>query len=137
MRLVLDTNELIFALNPSQDLSPKLLLKKLIDSFPKHTIHVSQTIMSETRRNLPAILFSELIRTTHEIITIEEDALVTFELGAKYESLGLKPADASIAAFTEWSGSEILISENRHFLSQSSNLPFRVLTAEKALKLIH
>jgi hypothetical protein len=50
--------------------------------------------------------------------------------------MGLKPADAMIAAYTEWVGATVLVSENRHFLSRQTHLPFKVLTAEKTLKLL-
>jgi len=50
--------------------------------------------------------------------------------------MGLKPADAFIAAYTEWVGAELLVSENRHFLSRHADLPFRVLPAEQAIRLI-
>jgi hypothetical protein len=57
-------------------------------------------------------------------------------LGVKYEIKGLKPADAFIAAYTEWVGAEVLVTENRHFLNRHTDLPFKVLTAEECLKLI-
>ena len=59
-----------------------------------------------------------------------------FELGAKYESMGLKPADAFIAAYAEWVGANVLVTENRHFLTLYLDLPFRILPAEKSLKLL-
>lgn len=51
----------------------------------------------------------------------------------RYESRGLKPGDAFIAAYTEWSGADYLITENRDFLALTS-LPFRVVRAEEFLK---
>ena len=67
---------------------------------------------------------------------LNEDFIVPFNLGDKYLSLGLKHADAFIAAYVESIQADILVSENRHFLSRQSNLPFKVLTAEKCLKLL-
>jgi uncharacterized protein (DUF2164 family) len=58
------------------------------------------------------------------------------ELGAKYEKKGLKDADALIAAFTEWVGADVLVTENRHFLNCQADLLFKVLTAEKYLNFI-
>lgn len=43
-----------------------------------------------------------------EGMTKDEDFLVPFELGAKYESKGLKPADAFIAAYAGCVGADIL-----------------------------
>lgn len=68
--------------------------------------------------------------------SIDEDFVVPFELGTKYEARGLKPADAFIAAYTEWVGADALVTENRHFLTRQTDLPFRVLTAEQCLKLL-
>lgn len=45
----------------------------------------------------------------------DEDIVVPFEIAFKYETKGLKPADAFIAAFTEWVGADVLVTENRHF----------------------
>jgi len=58
---------------------------------------------------------------------------VPFELGAKYESLGLKPGDAFIAAYTEWTGADYLVTENRDFLALTA-LPFKIVRAEAFLK---
>ena len=70
-------------------------------------------------------------------IPIDEDTLVPFELGLKYESLGLKFADAFIAAYAEYVGAEILVSENRHFLTRHhARLPFKICNAETCLNLI-
>ncbi len=44
--------------------------------------------------------------------------------------------DAFIAAYTEWTGADILVTENRHFLSKQQDLRFKVLSAEKCLKLL-
>lgn len=65
---------------------------------------------------------------------VEEDYVVPFELGAKYEGLGLKPGDAFIAAYAEYVRAEFLVTENRHFLSRRSDLPFQVVTASECLK---
>ncbi len=71
-----------------------------------------------------------------EFTSIDEDFSVPFELGAKYESKRLKPADAFIAAYAEWVGADTLVTENRHFLTLHIDLPFRILPAEKCLKFL-
>lgn len=93
-------------------------------------------IIEEVRRNLTPDVFREFIEFTSALTTIDEDILVPFEIGVKYEIKGLKPADAFIAAYTEWVGADVLVSENRHFLSHSPGLSFKVLTAKECLKLI-
>jgi hypothetical protein len=90
----------------------------------------------EVRNNLHASLFTAFIRFMNEFGTIDEDILVPFEIGVKYEDMGLKSADAFIAAYTEWVGASFLVSENRHFLARKTNLPFKVINATDCLKLI-
>jgi len=65
---------------------------------------------------------------------LEEDYVVPFEMGVKYESHGLKPGDAFIAAYAEHVQADLMVSENRQFLSRRHDLPFRVLNAEECLK---
>ena len=135
MRLVLDTNEFIGALDVIKNPSSKLLLDKLLDSFPQHTISIPRTIVNEVRRNVSSAIFTQFLTAIRPIATIDEDCLVPFEVGAKYESLGLKPADAFIAAYCEWTEANFLVTENRHFLTRSNFLPFKVITAHACLKL--
>lgn len=92
-------------------------------------------IIEEVRRNIAPEVFREFLEYISELTTLDEDIFVPFELGAKYEAKGLKSADAFIAAFTEWVGTDALVTENRHFLVHHSDLPFKVLTAENCLKL--
>ncbi|MBU3933846.1 MAG: hypothetical protein KKH11_04200 [Candidatus Omnitrophica bacterium] len=66
----------------------------------------------------------------------KESNALHLEIVFQYEAKGLKPADAFIAAYTEWAGADCLVTENRHFLFRHADLPFKVLTAEKCLKLI-
>ena len=91
-------------------------------------------IVEEVRRNVTPEAFREFLSIVRELTTIDEDLVVPFELGTKYEQAGLKPADAFIAGYAEWVGSDALITENRHFLTRHPDLPFRVLTAEAFLK---
>lgn len=80
--------------------------------------------------------FHDFVRFINIFTTIDEDFLIPFELGAKYETKGLKEADALIAAFTEWVGADVLVTENRHFITRHSGLPFKVLTAKRYLNLV-
>ena len=134
MRLVLDTNIYVFAFGEAEIPSCVHLIESA--SIHRTSIHIPRTIIREVQNNLRPILFKEFILFVHKAAHIEEDNIVPFELGMKYEAMGLKPADAFIGSFTEWVGAETLVSENRHFLSRQSNLPFKVLTAEKCLKIL-
>ena len=93
-------------------------------------------IVEEVTRHLTREGGKEFYEFINSITTIDEDIVVPFELGAKYEIEGLKPADAFIAAYVEWVGADILITENRHFLSRHPALPFKVLNAKDCLKLM-
>ena len=136
MLLVLDTNEYLLAVGLVRSPSSEHLLDILIERFPSHRIRVPRLIVGEIRRHLPPIVFRDLLSSLLLFVSIDEDFQVPFELGAKYEAKGLKPADAFIAAYTEWVGAEVLVTENRHFLTRRSDLPFRVLTAEQTLKVL-
>ena len=136
MRLVLDANEYIFGLGFSKKQSCESLLKFLIDNFPLHSICICRTIVEEVRANLTSNDLPNFIKFINIFTTIEEDFFIPFEIGVRYETKGLKEADALIAAFTEWVGADALVTENRHFLNRHPDLPFKVLTAEKCLKLI-
>jgi len=132
--LVLDSNEYIFAFGLYKKPSCEELLDTILSfSIP---IRISQAIIKEIRRNLPISAFKEFIEFITSLTIIDEDIFVPFELGIKYELKGLKPSDAFIAAYTEWVGADALVTENRHFLSKHSDLPFKVLTAKECLKIL-
>ena len=136
MHFVLDANEYIFAMGLSKKESCKSLLKHLVDSFPLYSVSICRTIIEEVRDNLSPKDFQNFINFANAFTKVDEDFLIPFEIGAKYEARGFKPADAFIAAYTEWVGADALVTENRHFLNQNPNLPFKVLTAEKCLSII-
>jgi predicted nucleic acid-binding protein len=133
LRLVLDTNEFIGALGIIKHAASEILLTRLLALCPKHIVYLPRIIINEVQRNISSSLFSEFLKIIRPIAKIDEDILVPFEIGAKYERLGLKSADAFIAAYTEWVQADLLVSENRHFLSRQNDLSFKVLTAEKCL----
>jgi predicted nucleic acid-binding protein len=136
LRLVVDSNEYIFAFGPAKADSSLRLLEKLFESKHAYTIHIPRTIFEEVKRNLLPVSLCEFIIFINEAASIDEDFFVPFEIAFKYERKGLKTADAFIAAYAEWVGADVLVTENRHFLSRNPNLPFKVLTADKCLKLI-
>ena len=131
---VLDTNQFLIAAAAPPDNSCLLLIDKIISLFPAIKVCIPQTIFKEVRKNLHPRLFTHFIKLLRKIGTVEEDSLIPFELVLQYENIGLKPADAFIAAFCEWIEATALVSENRHFLSRQINLPFKVLTASQCLR---
>ena len=135
MLLVLDSNEYIFTFGPVKDPCSESFLKKLPE-LSNVAIRIPRLIVREVSTKLTPEAFKEFLKFVNILTIIDEDIVVPFELGAKYEVRGLKPADAFIAAYTEWTGADVLVTENRHFLNRHSNLPFKVLSAEKCLKLL-
>ncbi len=133
MLLVLDTNEYLFAFGAATQLPSVQLLDWLTIHRQSVQLRVPRLIVEEIRRNVSAEAFREVLAVIHAFTIIDEDVLVPFELGAKYERRGLKPADAFIAAYAEWVGASVLISENRHFLTRQPELPFQVMTAQAFL----
>ena len=133
MEFVLDANVYIFAFGIARHAGCASLLSRLAEQREAHTIRVCRTIVEEVRDHLTPQEFREFILFIQALTFIDEDAFVPFELGSKYEWKGLKPADAFIAAYTEWVGADALLTENRHFLSRQTDLPFRVLTAHAFL----
>jgi hypothetical protein len=136
LRLVLDSNEYIFAFGPVKADISLNLLEKLLDTRHSHIVRLPRTIFDEVRRNLSPEYFYEFMNFIKAFSSIDEDFLIPFELGVKYEIRGFKMADAFIAAYTEWVGADVLVTENRHFLKHNPDLPFKVLTADKCLKII-
>lgn len=133
MLLVLDTNEYLFTFGLLKKESSQKLIDILAEKYPLHIIRIPRLIVEEVRRNLTPDSFKEFILFINALTTIDEDDLIPFELGAKYESKGFRPADAFITAYTEWTGADALVTENRHFLSRQKDLPFRVTAAENIL----
>ena len=136
MLLVLDSNEYIFSFGLLKKASSVTLVDLIVETLPVNSIRIPRLIAEEVCRHLTPEEFKEFIGFVTNLTAIDEDFVVPFELGAKYESLGLKPADAFIAAYVEWTGADALITENRHFLKNRSDLSFKVLTAKDCLRLI-
>lgn len=99
-------------------------------------MRIPRMIVEEVGRHLTPEEFKEFVEFITSLTTLDEDFVVPFELGARYERIGLKPSDAFIAAYVEWTGADILVTENRHFLRSNTSLPFRVFNAEACLKFI-
>lgn len=136
MLFIIDSNEFIFALGQYENAS-KTLLNNLFAKLSAHSIRIPRTVFKEVGRNLTAEAFREfIILLANADVGIDEDSLIPLEIGLRYELLGFKLSDSVIAAYAEWTGADVLVSENRHFLSRQANLPFKVLTAAQCLKLI-
>jgi predicted nucleic acid-binding protein len=136
LEFVLDANIYVFAFGIAKHEICKSFLKTITEHATSHSVRICRTIAEEVSNNLTQQEFREFITFINNITEIEEDFLIPFDIGSKYEWKGLKPADALIAAYCEWAGADVLVTENRHFLSRQSDLPFKVLNSGKCLKLI-
>ncbi len=136
MLLILDSNEYIFALSAVREKACEELIDAIANNSETIFFRIIRSIIKEVRNNLTPEAFKEFILLIHKLTLIDEDNIIPFETVFKYENQGLKPADAFIAAYTEWTGAEALVTENRHFLSRHLHLPFKILNAENCLKFI-
>ena len=126
--------EYLFALGAERKPACKVLLNAILEDPTTYRLRVSRTILEEVRRNTAPQRFRDFWLFLQALgVSVDEDWEVPFELGVKYESKGLKPGDAFIAAYTEWTGAEYLVTENRDFLTLAS-LSFKVVRAEGFLK---
>ena len=136
--IVLDSNEYIFSFGLFKKPSCERFLNTFLEHNNTFSIRITRTIFNEVRANLTPEEFKEFILFINTLsIRVDEDSEISFELGSKYEAMGLKPADAFIAAYAEFVGADMLISENRHFLSRHhTRLSFKICNAETCLKFI-
>ena len=132
MRVVLDSNEYILALGERR--KNQMMLFRLLSG---KDIFLPHLVLEEVLRNLKYTTKDAENRIRREMesrLNVVDDSGVPSVLVEKYRNRGMKSADALIAAFTEWINADILISENRHFLTEIEIDEFEVVTAEQFLK---
>lgn len=135
MRIVLDANEYVFAFGSAPDpLCRRVVLRMQMDA--RCQLCIVRTIVDEVRTNLTKEQGAAFFSFLRPLAGMDEDRVVPDEAAGKYRALGLKPADAFIAAYAEHVDADFLVSENRHFLSRRGDLPFRVVSAEEFVQLL-
>ena len=139
MRLVLDSNEFIYAIGPTRLPSCTKLLD-LLALQQDHVVRTDRTIVAEVCRNMPErhhrAFFGVLDVLLEEGCSIDEEFVVPEDWLQRYLGLGFKEGDAHIGAYAEVVEADVLISENRrHFHALAQHLPFKVMDAEQFLKL--
>lgn len=132
---MLDANEYIFAFGPERQSAPVALLRHLSEQGGAD-VCICRTIVQEVVPNLGDHLAKAFFGWMGAMTGVDEDEVVPFMPWHRYEAQGFKPADAFIAAYAEYMGAEVVVSENRHFLRTRTDLPFRVLDAAAALKVL-
>lgn len=131
-RIVLDTNIWIFGLRRVPDFSA---CAQLLERLHRLSVVLPRQILQELQANLSEdevkTLFRLLSRLPQKIIINWEKAQE--KIIAKYQRLGCKLGDAAVAAHLEESHIKLLVSENRDFLEEVKELPFRRLSAAQAV----
>lgn len=131
--VVLDTNIWIFGLRGQVE-HPACF--RVLQRLPQLQVQVPRQILLELRANLTKDEmdhFFQLLNRYPERIRFHWDKAEP-TLIRKYQELGCKLGDAAVAAHVETLGVEVLVSENRDFLTEIAGLPFRVLSAEEFLQ---
>lgn len=108
---------------------------QLLEFLGRLHVALPRQILQELHANLSdneiSFLFHLLSRFPERVKIIWDKTKP--ETIAKYQALGCKHGDAVVAAHLEDLEINILISENRDFLQEVKNLPFRRLSAAEAL----
>lgn len=135
MRLVLDTNEYLYAFGLERKVECEDINFWLGANAADVELFVPRMVVDEITRNLA----NPILRRIHRFwklmeCSIDDDGLIPADLYESYIHCGLKSADARIGAYAEWVDADYLISENRDFLSLAGPLPFRVTKAAAFLK---
>ncbi len=130
--VALDTNQFVFAVrrDPAHPFCRKLLFERIGEL----RIFVPREVIRELRRNLiPSELQAALAPLRRAVELLWDFGGPPEETVSHFRNLGAKKGDAIIAAHLDASEIRTLVSENRHFLNEIPNLPFRVISAESVL----
>jgi len=130
--IVLDTNVWIFGLRRQPEYPACV---KLLNSLNQLRVRIPRQILRELQANLSDEEMHEFFRLLNrysERVDIQWDKADPL-LVEKYQRLGCRLGDAVVAAHLEALGVKTIVSENRHFLSEIQDLPFRVLSSSDAL----
>ncbi len=136
MRLILDTNEYIFGLNPGSGRTASIQLLEAIGELlaesPDFTLFVPEIVREEVQRNLaPAFVgdFYRYVTSSPQIVfgSLYDVPVALFE--QYHLRIGLKQADAIIAAFADWVDADFLVSDNRHIYAELQVSQFITCTA--------
>ena len=142
MRLILDANEYIFGLDldSGQEASIRLLeiVGNLLQEPASCTLFVPKIIREEVQRNIAPVFIGDFYRYITSVPGIVYGSLydVPIDLFGKYCQIGMKQADATIAAFADWVRADFLISENRHIYKNLKVDEFITCDAAKFIRLL-
>jgi len=130
--IVLDTNVWIFGLRRVPDVPA---CAELLENLNRLRVVLPRQILQELQANLVDDELRELFRLLNRLpIPPKIDwQKATPETVAKYQQMGCKLGDAVVSAHLEELGIKTLITENRDFLEELIDLPFRRLNAGEAM----
>lgn len=133
-QIALDTNEYIFGLRRVRGYIACTVL--LFEKLPELSLYVPAQVLAELRQNLVEDEMTDIYIALDKAKSVQIDySPVVSELVQTWEAKGAKKGDAVIAAKLDEAGISLLVSENRHFLSEISDLPFSVLSAQQFLNI--
>jgi hypothetical protein len=130
-----DTNQFIFGIRRSpQNPACREVLRRHLH---KLAVYLPLEILIELHRNL----YREEINAAYRILRharefVEDFVPVEISLLEHYERIGAKDGDARICAHLHQAKVGWLISENRDFLQELPELPFKVLSSQEALTVL-
>jgi predicted nucleic acid-binding protein len=130
--IILDTNSWIFGLRRTPEF---LACADLLQNLNRLQIVLPRQILQELQTNLVEDELRELFRLLNRLaIRPKIDwQKATTETVAKYQRMGCKLGDAVVSAHLEELEIKTLVTENRDFLEELANLPFRTLKASEAM----
>lgn len=127
-----DTNIYIFGIREDPNFPTCI---ELLERIGELYVYIPRQVIRELQNNLQPDEVFELFKLFNQYpdrIRIDWK-IIPIAFIEKFQLLGCKLGDGVIAAHLEQQDVHTLISENRHFLNEIPNLPFRVINAETAL----
>ena len=109
---------------------------RLLDRLGQLHVVVPRQMLKELQANLSR---GELVTLFRLLKQYPDRAVLRWskagiETIRKYQRLGCKLGDAAVAAHLEELQATAPVTENRHFLKEVDNLPFRTINANRALE---
>jgi hypothetical protein len=131
--IVFDTNVYIFGVREDPHFPA---CAELLDRIGEMHVYVPRQIIRELQDNLEPDEVSDLFRLFNRYPDRIRVAwnLAAMESVERFQQAGCKLGDAAVAAHLVEEDIKTLISENRHFLTEIPDLPFRVLTSATAVE---
>lgn len=130
--VVLDTNVWIFGLRRHPGVPS---CAQLLDRLAELRVVLPRQVLRELQVNLSEGEDRSLFRLLKSLSkpVVFDWHRANPEVVRKYTALGCKLGDAALAAHLEDLGIGVLVTENRHFLTEIKDLPFRRLTSAELL----